>query len=38
MTTKIPLIMDPNNSAIDWLKKWVDKLQVTNQNHQKFAN
>jgi len=37
-TSKIPLMMDPNNSGISWLKSWIDKLQVTNQNHQKFTN
>lgn len=31
-------MMDPNNSGISWLKSWIDKLQVTNQNHQKFTN
>ncbi len=37
-SSKIPLMMDPNNSGISWLKQWIDKLQVTNQNHQKFTN
>lgn len=37
-TSKIPLMMDPNNSGIGWLKKWIDKLNVTNQNNQKFTN
>ena len=37
-TSKISLIIDPNNSAISWLKQWIDKVQITNQNQQKFTN
>ncbi|TXI91443.1 MAG: hypothetical protein E6Q33_10365 [Neisseriales bacterium] len=37
-TSKVPLIMDPNNQAIEWLKREKDKMEVINQRNSKFTN
>ena len=37
-TSAVPLILDPNNQAIEWLKKSQDKMEVISQRHPKFTN
>ncbi len=37
-TSTVPMILDPNNQAIEWLKKNQEKIEVINQRHPKFTN
>lgn len=37
-TSAVPLLLDPNNQAIEWLKRNQQKLEVVSHRHPKFTN
>ncbi len=37
-TASVPLLLDPNNQAIEWLKKSQEKIEAISQRHPKFTN
>lgn len=34
----VPLILDPTNQAIEWLRRCQDKVEAVSHRHPKFSN